>query len=418
MRDQSGQASLEYVVIVAIVSVLLTGSAALTRDSGIASIVVAQFVRAICVVSGGDCDRDRMPCVVQANASSTTASLVIAVIKLSGGRTLIRERRSDGTELVTLVENGGGGVELTAGARLSLGAAQFGAALVGSVTGSLVRGRAWVVPDSASAERLVAQIVLQATPMTGLGRRPSTLPSAKRVAAPPPDITFGERGLDSVISGRLSAAGVSFDAEDLVGERFDHRSGQRTLTIRRRNELQGDISPLPASGVEGSLRHTELYTLSFDRDGKMIDLGVFDARRFLAGAKLPRPVAALIESSSHRPLRRGLLVEVEQHLDLNGAENRSAAVGFIDSLHRQQIGFGPAVSVSQRLRDRIESSGVTLTRSYELSEEKSGLGGRVGAAVGVGLEVGRSTESASLRDAQVRGIDGNWRRRDDCLAAR
>ncbi len=418
MRDQSGQASLEYVVIVAIVSVLLTGSAALTRDSGIASVVVAQFARAICVVSGGDCDRDRMPCVVQANASSTTASLVIAVIKLSGGRTLIRERRSDGTELVTLIENGGAGVELTAGARLSLGAAQFGAALVGSVTGSLVRGRAWVVPDSASAERLVAQIVLHATPMTGLGRRPSTPPSVKRIAAPPPDITFGERGLDSVISGQLSAAGVSFDAEDLVGERFDHRSGQRTLTIRRRNELQGDISPLPASGVEGSLRHTELYTLSFDREGKMIDLGVFDARRFLAGAKLPRPLAALIESSSHRPLRSGLLVEVEQHLDLNGAENRSAAVGFIDSLRRQQIGFGPAAAISQRLRDRIESSGVTLTRSYQLSEEKSGLGGRVGAAVGVGLEVGRSTESASLRDAQVRGIDGNWRRRDDCLAAR
>ena len=418
MRDQSGQASLEYVVIVAITSVLLAGSAALARDSGIASVVVAQFARAICVVSGGDCDQDRMPCVVQADTTSISASLVIAVVKLSGGRTLIRQRRSDGTELVTLIEHGGAGLELTAGARLSLGAAQFGAALVGSASGGLARGRAWVVRDSASADRLIAQIASQPTPMTGRGRRPLSPPPAKRIAARPPDITFGERGLDSVIGGQLAAAGVSFDAEDLVGERLDHRSGQRTLTIRRRNELRGTISPLPASGVEGSVRHNELYTLSFDRDGKMTDLGIFDARRFLAGAKLPRPVAALIQSSSNRPLQRGLLVEIEQHLDLSGAENRSAAAGFITSLRRQQIGFGPAAEVSQRLRDRIKSSGVTLTRSYELREEKSGLGGREGAALGVGLEAGRSSESASLRDAQVRGIDGNWRRRDDCLAAR
>jgi hypothetical protein len=36
-------------------------------------------------------------------------------------------------------------------------------------------------------------------------------------------------------------------------------------------------------------------------------------------------------------------------------------------------------------------------------------------AVGAGVDVAAGTESARLVAAMTRGIDGQWRRRDDCL---
>ena len=418
VRDQSGQASLEYVTVLLVALALLGGGAAAANGSAIAGSVVAQFARAICIASAGDCEQDRAPCVVRSDATSDSAALVVSVVRLSGGRSLIRQRRSDGSEVITLTAAGGAGLELTAGARLSLGAAQFGAALVGSAGGGLTRGRSWVVRDRAAADLLISQLAAQPVPVTGRARRPRSPVPARRVPPPPADISFSERGLDSALAGRLAAAGVSFEAEDLVGERLNNHTGERRLTIRRRNELLGDVSPLPASGVEGGLRHTELYTLSVSRSGVMTDLGIFDARRWQAGVKLPDSVRSLIAGATRLPLRRGMLIEVEQHLDLAGAENRRIAAAFIAALRRRQIGFGPAAPVSRQIKERIASNGVTLVRSYELETRHSGFGGRAGAGVALGLEVDRTVESAYLRGARVRGLDGNWRTRDDCLAAR
>ena len=415
MRSDSGQASLEYIVLLVISTLAIGGGAMAVKGEGLAASVLAQFARGICVVSGGDCERDRAPCVVSSQTTSQDLVVVVAVIRLAGGRTIIRQRSSDGTELVTLVESGGAGLELTAGGSISVGGADYGAAASGSFSGRIARGRAWTVPSATAAERLIAQLSRPAATTTGRGRLPLTLPPARRPVPPPADITFGESGLSSVIGGRLAAAGISFEAEDLVGERLDHRTGQRTLTIARRNELLADLSPLPASGVEGGLRRSELYTLTLDRAGNPIDLGVFDARRFHAGAKLPGAVSTLVSGVGSLPLRQGMLVEVEQHLDLSNAASRAAAVSFIAALRDRGVGFGPAAKVSEALKARINSDGVTLVRSYGIEGSRSGFGGKLGAGVGLAGNYQRSVENATLLDARVRGIDQNWRARSDCL---
>ena len=417
MRNDGGQASLEYIVLLVISTLVVGGGAMAVKGEGLAASVLAQFARGICVVGGGDCERDRTPCVVGSQTTSQDLVVVVAVIRLAGGRTIIRQRRSDGTELVTLVESGGAGLELTAGGSISAGGADFGAAASGSFSGRIARGRAWTVPSAAAAERLISQLAPAAATMTGRGRPPMT--ASARAASPPPpaDITFGSSGLSSLIGGRLAAAGISFEAEDLVGERLDHRTGQRTLTIARRNELLADLSPLPASGLEGGLRHSELYTLTLDRAGNPIDLGVLDARRFHAGAKLPGAVTALVSGVGSLPLRQGMLVEVEQHLDLSNAASRAVASSFIAALRDRGVGFGPAAKVSEALKARINSDGVTLVRSYGIEGRRSGFGGKLGAGVGLAGNYQRSAENATLLDARVRGIDQNWRARSDCLRA-
>ena len=306
---------------------------------------------------------------------------------------------------------------LAIGGSISVGGADYGVAASGSFSGRIARGRAWTVPSAAAAERLIAQLAPAAATVTGRGRLPFSSPPGRHATPPPADITFGASGLSSIIGGRLAAAGISFEAEDLVGERLDHRTGQRTLTIARRNELLADLSPLPASGVEGGLRRSERYTLTLDRAGNPIDLGVFDARRFHAGAKLPGAVSTLVSSVGSLPLRQGMLVEVEQHLDLSNAASRAVATSFIAALRDRGVGFGPAAQVSQAFKARINSDGVTLVRSYGIEGSRSGFGGKLGAGVGLGGNYQRSVENATLLDSRVRGIDQNWRSRSDCLGS-
>ena len=415
MRNESGQASLEYIVLLVISTLVIGGGAMAVKGEGLAASVLAQFARGICVVSGGDCERDRTPCIINAQTTSQDLVVVVAVIRLAGGRTIIRQRSSDGTELVTLVESGGAGLELTAGGSFSLGGADVGAAASGSFSGRIARGRAWTVSNAAAAERLIAQLAPVAATMTGRGRPPLAASRRAGAAPPPADITFGSSGLSSIIGGRLAAAGISFEAEDLVGDRLDHRTGQRTLTIARRNELLADLSPLPASGLEGGLRHSELYTLTLDRAGSPIDLGVFDARRFHAGAKLPGAVTTLVSGVGSLPLRQGILVEVEQHLDLRNTASRAVAASFIGALRGRGVGFGPAAKVSEALKARINSDGVTLVRSYGIEGRRSTFGGKLGVGVGLAGNYQRSVENATLLNARVRGIDQNWRARSDCL---
>ena len=97
MRGASGQSSLEYLVVVLLAAGALAAGGALVASPGIARAVVAQMARGLCVVRGGDCERDRAPCVTATRTQTTDKRVRIAFVTLGGGRTLIRERRSDGT---------------------------------------------------------------------------------------------------------------------------------------------------------------------------------------------------------------------------------------------------------------------------------------------------------------------------------
>ncbi len=252
MRAQAGQSTLEYAALLLLAVAVLAAGALLVSGGGIAEAVVAQMQRAICLVRGGDCgERARAPCVTRSQSASTQASVRIAVVKLAGGSTRLRESRSDGSVLVTLVSQAGAGLQAAVGARLGIGGLSLGGSVGGTVEGRIGRGRVWRLRSDAEADALVRSLAAQAARsaprVSGIALRGMHARGRPRE----PDETFGEHGLASSVSARLGRVGIALEAEDLLGSRLDRVSGVRTMTLRRRNELSASVATLGA-GAEAA----------------------------------------------------------------------------------------------------------------------------------------------------------------------
>jgi len=76
MRSARGQGTVEYLAVVLLVAFALGGGTAAVASAAGADIATAvphEVLRALCIVSGGDCDRDRAPCDVDTNTKSRSA---------------------------------------------------------------------------------------------------------------------------------------------------------------------------------------------------------------------------------------------------------------------------------------------------------------------------------------------------------
>jgi hypothetical protein len=127
-----------------------------------------------------------------------------------------------------------------------------------------------------------------------------------------------------------------------------------------------------------------------------------------------QPVAGLLDLRNRG--RRAWVTET--HLDLTDAENLAVAGRVLRALRNPAVRVGDAVTVSAALDRRLAEHGVVDARTYALEGERYGgeLDARVGG-IGAGADVEAGRESARLVAAVTRGIDGQWRRREDCLAA-
>ena len=67
---QRGQASVEWLAVVALVAVMLGLGAALAQAGYVGRRVTREMARAICLVGSGDCRRDQEPCVVGSQATA------------------------------------------------------------------------------------------------------------------------------------------------------------------------------------------------------------------------------------------------------------------------------------------------------------------------------------------------------------
>src|SRR4051812_13684802 len=118
MRSARGQGTVEYLAVVLLVALVMgggTAAAARATDTHLATAVPHQIRRALCIVTGGDCDRDRAPCDVATDTKSSSWEVGIAVLRVGHGRVLVVERRSDGSYLVTLTKAPSAGIDSTGG---------------------------------------------------------------------------------------------------------------------------------------------------------------------------------------------------------------------------------------------------------------------------------------------------------------
>jgi hypothetical protein len=410
MRSDRGQGTVEYLAVVLLLGVVLgggaTAAAATGAAPGIATAVPHQVMRALCIVTGGDCDRDRAPCDVASSTASSSWSAGVSVLRVGHSRVLVVDRRSDGTVAITLTSTPSGGLQTISGAdarierrrrRLSLGGAATASAIA-----ELGAAKTWVLPDD---DPTVAAFV------AALGR-------GDDVRAPDQDVRSGDLEIAVSTSRSAQAATGTATLHGTGGVRTDRVSGTTTYFLEAGADAVLDLSTTFAGiGVAASGRAAGAaqLALTVDRDGRWVDLAVIATGEATGSARLPSGAGPLAEALNV-PTSGGRRWIAEAHLDLNDAGNLAAAHGAVNRLLAIPPAPRAAAEAVANLARRVDERAVVDIRAYALDATRDGFSLQVGnglAALAGSHE--SSTENTSLIAARTRGLDGQWRGRADCL---
>nr|MBA2643844.1 hypothetical protein [Solirubrobacterales bacterium] len=126
LRSARGQASSDYVGLLALVGVVVATSVAVVKPPPIPGSITAAFRHAICLAGGGICtarearEAGLSACVVHVRSDADQVGAVVAVVRLRRGDAAIFERRSDGSAVVSFLDSNSIGAQ--AGVGISLGA--------------------------------------------------------------------------------------------------------------------------------------------------------------------------------------------------------------------------------------------------------------------------------------------------------
>lgn len=394
MRDCRGQASIEYLGVVGLLA-LVMGALAVPALAGqdIAGALVAQVRRALCVVSGGDCEEDRRPCVVDADETDESQHIEVGFLRYGQDRLTLREVRSDGTVAVTVLKDKRLGVAAGVGVDGHAGGFGFGLSMHGALLARLGSGSMIVFPNARAAER---GLVLMSQGSIPAG--------AKRVR-----LRRGGAGAELAL---LGGSGSLRAADDLIASRsIDERDGRTTYALRGAWRAAGTLGLMHVD-VGGIAEADVTMTLTRERGGRFVDLGLAAAGSLEGSASLPQlagAVGGLIPAGGSV----GRRWTVEQHLDLTDSDNRAAAAAFVHALGRPRR----LPHAGTELARRLATHGVTDVRAYRLDESDDGIGGHIGAGGKLGGADEWHTARTHLLAALQRGPDGIWHRRTDCVAA-
>jgi hypothetical protein len=413
MHSDRGQGTVEYLAVVLLVTVALGGgTAAVAKAAGadVATAVPHQLIRALCIVTGGDCDRDRAPCPVGSSTASNSWSVTVAVVHLGRNRVLVRERRSDGSETVTLTTVPSIGLQTVegAGGRIDRGRRGFslGGGLTASVIASLGRGRTWVLPNREAADALVVALEHDRD-------------------VPLPDQVLGKVDLAAGVTASRSGARSGVDATGSVtaGVRgsvariTDKRTGGHTDFLEGGAdavlELSARLSGLRAA-ASASSKASARIALTVDGDGRWVDLVLLGAGEVSGTATLPKSAGPVADALNVQG-SGGRRWVAEAHLDLSDAGNLAAAKRLVAGVRAVPPKPAAVAGAAADLARRIDERAVVDLRTYALDRNVDGFEVHAGDGVGLGVGHESSTENTRLIGATTRGLDGQWRRRDDCF---
>ena len=409
-----GQAGVDYVGVLLVVTVVLGAVALVADGSALPRAVDRQLLRGLCIARGGDCEQDRAPCPVRSARRDDAVSARILVFHVGEDKTLIREERSDGTVAVTVIYGEQAGLALSGGAHLSVAFGRGEVGLGGELTGAAVavheRGYTWVLHDRRTADALVGRLGV------GAGRLDALIASGR---VPKPAARYrhgGFAGRGSAAAGTLASATVGLSSQDVAGVRVDASTGRRTLYVQR--TVEGSLSlSNGAAGATGGHTDRERYAVTYDAAGRPVDLMVISTGIYRGSFDLParlQPVVGLLSA----PTGRVRTYVEETHLDLTDPESLRVARAFLEQLrHPGAVRVGAAVAIAAALRRRLDDVGVVHARTYDADERRYGVDGSVGLeGVQLGASLSRTLLDARLVAAATRGLDGVWRKRNDCLA--
>lgn len=399
--DESGQAGVEYVAVVAVVLALVAAAFGAAPDTAaqVPRAVAASFARGFCLVSGGDClgEDGPRPCVVTSTERGREKRVFAAVARLADGRSVLLEQRSDGTVAVTVVRFDEAGAAVTGGPEVRLGRKGFKASLDAVVSGRAGDGRRWVLPDRAAAGRLLERLSGEDGDLGGGIGGIARFLAGREGDADQRFVHFGARG-EAI--GTLRALGMGANGTAILdlasGVRVDRRTGERTFFLSRDRALVAELRG-PLTRATGGLARDGTVELTLDRRNRPVAL-VVRASGAAEGALKLGPFAAA----------GGDRVEAEARLDLADPAVRALAG---ELLRRPSPGVARALVARFADRARLD------VRAYATTHDETTKGAALGFVVKAGYEQIRTVDTARLVAAAGREPGLGWSRRLDCVVA-
>jgi hypothetical protein len=409
MRSDRGQGTVEYFAVVLLVGLVLGGGATAAAATGagadIATAVPHQVMRALCMVTHGDCERDRAPCDIASSRESSSWAVGVSVLRIGRSRVLVVDHRSDGKVVVTLTGTWSGGLQATSGTSVRIERGRRRLSLGGSATASAVaelgNAKTWVLPDD---ERTVNAFV-------------AALRSGGSVRAPDQDVRQRDVAIAVSAAGGHAIAGTA-TLHGSGGVRTDRVSGTTTYFFNGGADGVLDVSKTFAgvsAGASGEASATAELTLTVDREGRWVDLAVIVSGDISASARLPTG-AGPVADALNVPTSGGRRWLAEAHLDLNDPGNLAAAHAALDRTRAFPPHPREAAAAIAALARRVDERAIVDVRAYTLDRTGDGFALNVGNGLtAVAGSHDSSTEHTRLIAARTRGLDGQWHGRADCL---
>jgi hypothetical protein len=420
-QEAAGQATGEYVALVALVAVVLTLAAGLTTG-GLGSRVLAGLQRGLCEVTAVRCPpaqrpRDELdPCPVERTTQTESLGGAFEVMTLGGGRALTTVRMSDGRVRIALsdVETIGGATGF--GYAIGLGR-RHGATATVKIERQFAPGRSWTLPGAGAARAFLERYGAKATVggravdlvRSGCSILCDAIGWRPHAALPPADEVSIDRGLSVRLDGALGPADLGTSSDRVLGARFQ-RGGASTWYLSFDTAVGAAL--LSAAGLGAERRQHAVASFTLDAGQRPVELSVETVDGTAASGTLQaaRRVSARADGAV------ALVTESSATLDLRDPRNLAAAAALWRTLRG---GLAPA----RLLRDaaavgrRIAREGVVDRRTYALESSATAIGGTLvlGAQLGGGFE--RTHEGMRLLSAVTRLPGLPFLPRDDCRPA-
>lgn len=402
MRCSRGQATVDYVALIAVVALLVALALGVVPRAapGIVNAVAGQIRHALCVVGGGRCpDPASAPCTVTSTRDARHLAVNLLVLRVDHDRYVLREEMSDGTIRLTVARSGAAGAEVGIGGRatVTVGGREMGARDEARAGGQAVigGGRVFVARDEREAAAIMRAI--------GDGGDPPGSPREVFVEG-------GVRGLGTVgVGGALAGASLRALAGAMVGARRDERSGDVTLTLSPGAAGWGALT-VALGGPVGTGERTMTLGLTVDRRRRARELSLSAAVTLAAGAALPPSLARPLGGASRLSVQGGgRRVELAARLDL-----RDPLVAAAWRRFRDDPAGGEAIgALGVAIRDRSQLD----VRAYRTEVTSDGAAAGIADVVQVGGEFEHTVEGSRLLAARSRPAGGLWEERLDCVAA-
>jgi hypothetical protein len=418
LRRQSGQASIEWVALIALVAVVLGAAGALTFG-GLGPKVGWAIRRGICTVSAERCPRpppdraDLPPCPVKRSSREQDFHVELSFIDLGGGLGVQEEATSDGRVTVTFTNSGNGGGAVGVGASFQLGSVKADAGVSAAASVKFTAGKSWTFPDQAAADRFVKRYGSD----QDLARH--VLNDARRLCffcglfgvhgppkPPPADVTYLEGGLHLTLGAEAKAiwgAHLSADLEAAIGHSDERATGRHTVYLRVGDTASGELFASSGFGLTAGV--SGVAQLTVDRRGRPLSLRL----------ELVTTHASLHQQPSYRGpggdspqllkdlQGEGMVKELEADLDLTDPAAAAAARTF---LH----GGGSAA-----LTRAIAAHGSTTLRTFAADSSSGGVGATLALVAEAGGGLSHSSQHLKLTGVYTRLPGLGFLPRADCL---